>query len=330
MGGAGSGALDDATYGPRQSRPVYNKSTGFFVVGRKLYDANGREFRMRGLNHLHWDNQSVGIPKTGANTERWDLDFNQPIATNLDLMQRSIGYKLVPIAGNWDGTCDHNGATLDAIVAKWVATAPQWKSLEKYLLINIANEWGPDKSLVWRDRYIAAIAALRAAGINSTLVIDAGGCGQDDQDIVLYGAEVFASDPQKNVVFDIHIYGGWGDHPTDPWIRDIDRSFDALAATGLPILVGEIGPGRNIGPSPTMITPGRVITAAEARGFGWLIWAWDDPAGEYTSPPRDDWFGMSFTGDYKSREDLTTFGKDVVESPSYGLKALATRASIFR
>jgi mannan endo-1,4-beta-mannosidase len=315
--------------GPTQPRPAYNKGTGFFVVGSKLYDANGKEFRIRGLNHLHWDNQSVGIPKTGANTERWTLDFNQSIATNLGLMERSIGNKLVPMPGNWDGTCDRKEETLPRIVDKWVATAPTWKSLERYLLLNIANEWGPDKSTIWRDGYIAAIRALRGAGINATLVIDTGGCGQDEQDILLYGAEVFNADPQKNVVFDVHIYGHWQHHPTETWFVDLARGFEALAATGLPILIGEIGPGRNIGPSPTTLTPGQVIQAAEAHEFGWLLWAWDDPAGEYTFPPRDDWFGLSFTGDYLSTADLTTFGKDAIENPVYGLKTLGRRASIF-
>jgi mannan endo-1,4-beta-mannosidase len=220
---------------------------------------------------------------------------------------------------------------LSGIVSAWVANAAQWKTFEKYLLINIANEWGPENSPVWRDEYIKAIAALRAAGLNSTIVVDSGGCGQDDQDVILYGADVFNSDPQKNVVFDVHIYGGWQEHPdpAQPWFRDINKTFDAFVATGLPILIGEFGPGRNIGPSPTLLTPGEVITAAESHGFGWLAWAWDDPAGEYTNPPRDDWFALSFTGDYKSSADLTTFGKEVVENPTYGLKVLGRPASIF-
>lgn len=333
-GGSASGGAAATGPGPgplTQQRPSYNKGTGFFVVGSKLYDANGNEFRMRGLNHLHWDNQSVGIPKTGANAERWDLDFNQPMATNLDLMRRSIGNKLVPMAGNWDGTCDRSSASLSKMVSTWVANADQWKTLEKYLLVNIANEWGPENSVEWRDQYIAAIAALRNAGINSTLVIDSGGCGQDDQDVILYGADVFNSDPQKNVVFDVHIYGGWQENPNpaEPWFRNINQTFDKLAATGLPILIGEFGPGRDIGPSPTLLTPGEVITAAESHNFGWLAWAWDDPAGEYTNPPRDDWFALSFTGDYNSTADLTTFGKDVIENPVYGLKVLGKPASIF-
>jgi mannan endo-1,4-beta-mannosidase len=310
-------------------RPAYNTGTGFYVVGNKLYDANGNEFRMRGLNHLHWDAAGVGIPKTGANTERWVIDLGQSAATNIGLMQKTINNKMVPMAGNWDGTCDENASTLSSIVNKWVATAAQWKTVEKYVLINIANEWGPSSSTVWRDAYTSAIAQLRAVGINSTLVVDAGGCGQDNADLVQYAAAVFNSDPQKNVVFDQHIYGQWKSGSGQSWQTDLNGGLDALAATGLPFIVGEVGPGRNIGPSPTMITPGQIIQASEAHGFGWLAWAWDDPAGEWESTPRDDWFALSYTGDYRSSADLTTFGKDVVENSVYGLKAKQKPASIF-
>lgn len=76
------------------------------------------------------------------------------------------------------------------------------------------------------------------------------------------------------------------------------------------------------------MTPGQIIQAAEAHGIGWLAWAWDDPAGEFATP-TDDWFALSFTGEYQSSADLTTFGKDVVENASYGLKVQGSHASIF-
>ena len=328
-GASGTGGAAAVPPSAHQQRPSYNTGTGFFVVGSKLYDANGNDFRIRGLNHLHWDSPSIGIPKTGANTERWDIDFNQPIANNIALMQKSIANKLVPMPGAWEGTCDDGTASLSGIVGKWVATAAQWKAVEKHVLINIANEWGPSNSTIWRDQYIAAVAALRAAGIKSTLVVDAGGCGQNNLDLTQYAAAVLNSDPQKNILFSQHIYGGWQASNAQAWQTDLNQGLDALAATGLAVVIGEFGPGRNIGPSPTLITPAQLIGGAEARGLGWLAWAWDDPAGEYTSPPEDAWFALSFTGDYRSSADLTTFGKDVVENATYGLRALARPASVF-
>jgi mannan endo-1,4-beta-mannosidase len=305
------------------ARPAGNTGVGFYVVGSKLYDANGVEFRIRGLNHLHWDAPGVGIPKTGANTERWVLDFGQSAATNAGLLQRSTTNRMVPMPGNWDGTCTEDTATLTGIVDTWVAQASRFKPFERSTLVNIANEWGPDDSTVWRDSYTTAVARMRTAGYLGTIAVDAGGCGQGVGDILHYARAVFDSDPQRNLVFDFHAYGFLCTTACESWQFPLAATFDAFAAAGLPIVIGEFGPGRSIGPSPTGITPVQIIQAAEARGFGWLAWAFDDPAGEFTSPPVDNWFALSFTGDYRTSADLTTFGKAVVPLMS------GPKASIF-
>ena len=316
-------------------RPTYNTGTGFFVAGGKLYDASGVEFRIRGVDKCHYDADWPGIPKTHANTIRWGVPLWLAASVSSKLMQDSIHAKIVPMAGVWytagtyadadSVTCKEDTAPLSIAVDQWVAQAATFKAFEKYVLINIANEWGPSNSTVWRDAYITAVSRLRAAGYLSTLVIDSGGCGQDTVDIATYAQGVFDSDPQRNIVFDVHVYGNWSNGGGKSWQTDLNSGLDSLVATGLPIIVGEFGPGRNIGPSPTQITPGQSITAAEARGIGWMAWAWDDPASNVT----DDWFALSYTGDYTSSADLTTFGKDVVENPTYGLLHLGKAATSF-
>ena len=99
--------------------------------------------------------------------------------------------------------------------------------------------------------------------------------------------------------------------------------------TGAAYIVGEFGPGKNIGPSPTLVTPGQIITAAEANGIGWLVWAWDD--NNLANCSSDDrWFSMTKgCGRYTQASDLTNFGKDVELDPNYGIAVLAKRASIF-
>lgn len=316
------GAGGAASTGPGGvARPAYNTGTGFFVVGSKLYDPSGVEFRVRGVDKLHWDAQSPGIPKTHANTERWVIDFSQPTDTNLGLMQQSIGNHIVPMPGNWDGTCDEDAATLSAIVDTWVAQAPAWTALDPKMILDVANEWGP-AGTVWRDSYITAVARLRAAGYLCTIAIDSGGCGQDNGDLANYAQAVFDSDPQRNVIFDQHIYGAWNDDGSAGQ-TDLMTGLDKLVATGLPMMVGEFGPGRDIGPSPTELTPGEIIQACEARGLGWLSWAWDDPPGN----TGDSSFALSKNGDYNSSADLTTYGRSVVEDPSFGLLALARPAT---
>jgi mannan endo-1,4-beta-mannosidase len=262
---------------------------------------------------------------------RWVIDFNQSASTNLGLMQKSHDAGQVAIPGNWDGTCNNDTATLSAIVDTWIAQAPTWLQVDNQILLNIANEWGPWGSTLWRDAYVSAVGRLRDAGYRAPIVIDGGGCGQDPNDAISYGQAIEDADPQHNVIFSVHIYGGWANgHGTGYQQNDLHTSLDALKATGLPILCGEFGPGRQIGPSPTEMTPLEIMSACTDRGFGWLAWAFDDPAGEYTPGGCDDnWFCISRTGDYTGSSDLTIFGRDVIEDPTYGIKATSIKATIF-
>jgi hypothetical protein len=362
---AGDGGPGDAGH---VARPSYNHGVGFFVVSGKLYDANGVEFRIRGIDKLHWDNGSPGLANSKANTVRWNIDFTQPATNNIALLQGGAGKTpggiydhMVVMPGAWSApagtlTCSSDASILASAVTVWVAQAASWTQLEKYSIINIGNEWGPSDSTVWRDSYITAIGQLRSAGYHATLSITSGGCGQDNADLVKYAQAVFDSDPEKNVIFDRHVYGGDADAGA------LSTDATALAALGLPVLFGEFGPGMNIGPSPTKLTPAEVIQTAEQNGFGWMAWAWDD--NNLSNAQADNtWFALSYAGAYTASSDLTIFGQEVVEgctnpapggcgcpdSPApastsvapgckgtpapahstYGLKTLATPATIF-
>ena len=315
------------------TRPSASKGKGFFVIGTKLYDANGKEFRMRGTNKTHQDNWSPGLAKTKSNATRWIVYFTeQPERTIQDMQSPNIGgstaSKAVQIPGYWDGTCKSDSGTFNTMVNRWVRDAAKYQAFEKYMILNIANEWG-DNAEAWRDAYVAAIPKIRAAGWNGAIMVDAPNCGQNPAPVIKYGAAILAADPQKNVVFDIHIYGMWRDTvggvPTQ-WndTPDLRYTFDALRATGLAVVIGEFGPGRNVGASPTMITPARIVEEAEAHGLGWLSWSFDDnnlPNGM----SNDDSFSHSYNGRYDSPSDLTIFGKTMVEI----WNRLATPASIF-
>ncbi len=309
-------------------RPAGNTGTGFYVSGSKLYDAKGAEFRIRGVNRNHWDSYGTptGLPLSGANTERVVLSFTNTTAYNWNIVSsQMLANKIVPIPGNWTATCKADLASLNAIVDTWVAQASTWTQLNAKGLINIANEWGPANSTVWRDGYVAAIARMRAAGYTGTLVVDSGGCGQDAQDIIKYGPAVLASDPQKNILFDVHVYGSFHYPATATWMQDYATALTQLKASGLPLILGEFGPGKNIGPSPTMVPPEKVIADAEANGWGWMPWSWDD--NNLAACASDD-NGFSMTkkcGTYKTADDLTAFGKTIVPI----LQQKAVKASIF-
>jgi hypothetical protein len=417
-----SGSFTTVSANSTAQRPSYNTGNGFFVLNGKLYDANGNEFRIRGVNRNHWDNGSApGIANSGANTVRWGIDFTRAPSDNINLLlTQSIQDHEVPIAGNWAATCDSDVPSLQAIVAIWVAQAAQWTTLNDALIVNVANEWGPSGSTVWRDTYISAIASLRGAGYTGPILIDSGGCGQDDSDLVQYSQAVFNSDPERNVIFSEHLYGNTNDysasiqsvakgnptvitlnsnsatHPLVPSYNGTGNSWSGISAyqisgvlgmtqlngtqpaptnvggtpgawtitlsvdstnwpdytgggtvldytgnyalkigrlaqlsqtTGAVYLVGEFGPGKNIGPSPTMVTPAEIITAAEANGIGWLPWAWDSNNLANCQADNNS-FSMTYNcGIYTQASDLTDYGVDVVLNPTYGLKTLATPAS---
>jgi hypothetical protein len=322
-------------------RPSYNLGSGFFVSSGKLYDANGNEFRIRGVNKVHWDNSSLGLNNANANSTRWTIDFTRRPSDNVALLQGNTGSagtvakQHVIIPGNWDGTCKEELSYLTRIVDTWVAQAVTWKPLEKYMILNIANEWGPGADgTVWRDAYISAIKRLRQAGYHATISVTAGGCGQDPSSILKWGQAVFDADPEKNVIFDQHIYGVYADksggvNPSYSGQPDLEPHVKALAATGLVVMLGEFGPGRNVGPSPTMMNPQHVMQVAETYGLHWLAWAWDD--NNLNGGMSDDnSFSLSYSGGYGSSAELTLFGRVVVEDGKYGLKVLAKPASIFR
>jgi mannan endo-1,4-beta-mannosidase len=323
------------------SRPSYNTGNGFFVLNGKLYDANGNEFRMRGVNRTHYDsNSSAGIAKSGANAVRMGM-YHESIgaATYINILKQHISTKVVPIVSmfyfpdNTSISCTNSTTEFTAGVAWWVANSAAFAPLSKYLIVNVANEWGPSNSTVWRDSYISAIASLRAAGYLNTILVDTGGCGQDVNDLLKYASAIFNSDPQKNVMFAFHFYG-LGEGPPYSTVAQMNTIFSELAALGasqgMAFAITEFGPGRAIGPSPTNVTPGQVITAAEANNLGWLAWAWDDNNLAGTAS-NDSSFSMTYAGPgiYSTPADLTIYGKDVVLNPTYGITALAKPASIF-
>jgi mannan endo-1,4-beta-mannosidase len=310
------------------TRPSYNTGNGFFVYNGTLYDPNGNPFRIRGVNRLHWDsNSAAGIAKSGANTVRWDIDFTQPVENNVNEIQtQGIQNNNVPIVGNWTATCDQDTNSLNSAVSTWVSQAAQWTTLDRYLIVNIANEWGPNDSPVWESANISAIAQLRQAGYLGPILVDAGNCGQDVLDLLNYSTAVFNSDPQKNVMFALHLYGNAQVALSNNWLPQLAQ---LSASAGMVFIVGEFGPGNNIGPSPTSVTPGQIITAAESAGLGWLAWAWDD--NDLPNCMSDNnWFSMTYNcGIYTQPSDLTNYGQDVVLNPTYGITALAQPASIF-
>ncbi len=319
------------------SRPSYNTGNGFFVANGGLYDANGNAFRPRGVNRVHWDSSSAaGIALAKANIVRTFIDFTRDANANVNAVQtQNINQAEVPVvtyAGNGGGetltSCSTDPSVLQAAVSASTSQASNWTMLNQYLIINIANEWGPSSSSSWESAYISAIATLRQAGYTGPLMIDTGGCGQDIDDLLNYSTAVFNSDPEKNVIFSLHLYGNASQALSSNWLGQLTALSQSA---GMVFVVGEFGPGNNVGPSPTTVTPGQIITAAESANMGWLAWAWDDN-NLANGTSDNNWFSMTCAGPgiYNTSADLTNYGQDVVLNSTYGLATLAEPATIFQ
>lgn len=251
----------------------------------RVMDAGGNELRLRGFNRVHPDQGTAGMGAMGANAVRIAIDFSKPAATTWGQVQSIAGANgLIPIVGNWKGTCKADAATLSAIVDSWVAQASTWTQLNSSGIVNIANEWGPTNSIIWRDSYVDAVTRMRAAGYTGMLMIDSGGCGQDAADVAKYGAAVLAADPLHDILFDVHVYGSFHYPATATWMQDAATAFAQLKASGLPIVLGEYGPV-GVGPSATQIPLDDLLAIAEGNGWGHLAWAADDGPcpGSYTA-----------------------------------------------
>ena len=73
-------------------------------------------------------------------------------------MQRYINEGIVPIVEDHMATSQTDAASLQSVVDRWLLPDNlAWlKQYERQVILNIANEWGPD-STVWRDQYEIAI-----------------------------------------------------------------------------------------------------------------------------------------------------------------------------
>ena len=76
---------------------------------------------------------------------------------------------------------------------------------------------------------------MRNAGYRYTLVIDANKWGQDLASVLEYGETLLENDPEKNLLFSVHMYGGW--NKTEKIGIELQKAYDL----SLPLVVGEFG-----------------------------------------------------------------------------------------
>ncbi|MGW1447108.1 cellulase family glycosylhydrolase [Micromonospora sp. NPDC002411] len=299
-------------------------AAGFSVAGGKLYDANGTEFVMRGVNHAHtWYPQQTSsfadVKALGANTvrvvlssgDRWTRNTNADVANVISLCRAN---RLICVLEVHDttGYGEQSGAiTLARAVDYWLSLADVLVGQERYVIVNIGNEpYGNQNYASWATDNANAIKRLRTGGLTHTIMVDAPNWGQDWSFTMRdNAASVFAADPARNTVFSIHMYGVFDT------AAEISDYLGRFRSAGLPIVVGEFGFNHSDGDPDE----DAILAYTQANGIGWLGWSWSGNGGgvEYLD------LATSF-----NPANLTTWGQRLFNGVN-GIRQTAREASVF-
>ncbi|MFK3735371.1 cellulase family glycosylhydrolase [Streptomyces sp. NPDC088090] len=302
------------------------RSDGFRVVDGRLVDATGKDFVLRGVNHAHtWYTDRTGrsladIKALGANSvrvvlstgARWTKNDAADVAA---VVSQCKANRLVCVleAHDTTGYGEQGGAaSLAEAVDYWLEVAGALKGQEKYVIVNLGNEpHGNADYTAWTQDTKDAISRLRAAGFDHTLMADAPNWGQDWSNTMRENAPaVFASDPDRNTVFSIHMYGVYDT------VAEVEEYLGSFVDRGLPIVVGEFGFDHSDG-NPD---EDAIMATARRLDLGYLGWSWSGNGGgvEYLD------LATGFDAD-----QLTGWGERLFHGPD-GIRQTAQEAGVYR
>jgi mannan endo-1,4-beta-mannosidase len=300
-------------------------SQEFTVSGPRLLDANGNEFVIRGVNNPHvWfpaKSRKALDTLAGLNTNTirmvWDTK-GKPRKLQKSL-KKCIALGMVPMVELHDATGDTTAEKLMQMVSYYTSDKVKaiLLSYEKYLLINIANEWGNHRMSAeyWRDSYRKAVEELRNAGFKTTIVIDAPGWGQNLEPILTYGKELLQADPLHNLLFSVHMYGSWNDP------MKIENELQRAHDDSIPLIVGEFGYNFDKGNNNLhcMVDHTAILRTCNTLNYGYLAWSWTG------NNKENAWLNLAEKRNWKT---LTWWGRQVFEGEN-GIQKTAKRASVF-
>lgn len=305
-----------------EPRRVTTPAATWTVDGATLRDPCGDAVVLRGVNHptMFVDRAGAALPEiaaTGANAVRlfWVAGADVPVSAAEPAIVRAIASGMVPMLEMHDSTCKWE---LAGIVDAWIApdTVAMIERHQDNLLVNLANEASTDDDDAFERDTIAAVVRMREAGIHVPIVIDATKCGRNLEVLLERGPALIAADPEHAIVLSWHAW--------DPLTRaELDRAADRIAASGLPIVIGELGPRSPPGCGAPLDLDGLLAVARRHR-LGWLAWSWGDDV------PGHDWnsdCGEFDMVDTFARSSLRGWGRRVaVDSPD-GIAQTSVRSA---
>ena len=294
---------------PMMHTEVKAASSGFYVSGNTIYDANGNPFVMRGVNVAHaWytaetETSIKAIASKGANCVRIvcsnGAQYTKTSASELSrIIELCKQNNLVCILEVHDATGSDSTSDLDKAVNYWIEMKDIINANRQYVIVNIANEWyGTWDGAAWASGYKNAIGKLRNNGIENLLMVDCAGWGQYPDSIKYYGKSVFESDPRKNTMFSIHMYEYAGADSST-----VRSNIDNALATGAPLVIGEFGWKHTNGD----VDEYTIMQYCQQKGVGYIGWSWKgngsewaylDLANTFDGSSMSDWGNTLFYGD---------------------------------
>lgn len=297
---------------------------GIRVAGGRLVEAGGEPLVLRGVNHGYAFGRGPAsvfddIRATGANAVRVALSSGHEWAATrpaevASIVARCKQARLICVLDVHDtmgyGT-QPGAATIAEAVDYWLTLRGVLLHEEPYVVIDIANEpSGHAVDADWTGNTMAAVGRLRAAGFGHALMVDAPNWGNDAFRVMHdHAAEVFAADPRRSVVFDVHMYG-----PFDTAGKVADY-LGGFVRQGLPIVVGEFSSIHEYGDPDE----DAIMAYCQAHGLGYLGWSWSG------NSPQYDY--LDVVSGYRPGR-LTPWGRRLVDGPN-GLRATSRPASVY-
>ncbi len=298
----------------------------FTTKGAQLIDACGRPFLIAGINNPHaWFGERAyqaldDIRETQANTVRIVWSTRGEADALERIIQRCIALKMIPMVELHDVTGKASGERLVDMARHYAGDDMKrvLKRYERYLLVNIANEWGSHEVTAqhWLDSYTAAIGVLRDAGIKTTLVVDAPGWGQNMEPILEKGLKLIENDALHNILFSVHMYGSWNN------AQDIKDKLTAAKKQQLPMIVGEFGYHYNEGNNNLKCKTDHrtILRTCHRLGYGFMPWSWTG------NNKENAWLDLVDPQDWKTP---TWWGREVIDG-KYGIRQTAKTAKVFK
>lgn len=294
-----------------------SSGNSMYIRGTKLYDGNGNEFIMRGINIAHaWftDKTETSIKaaaRLGANCvrvvladgEQWTKTSESEVRNIIQMCREN---KLICVLEVHDTTGNDNTASLQNAVNYWKEITGILNDNADYVIVNIANEWMGTwgNHDTFKNAYISAVQQLRNSGMKNVIMVDAAGYGQETNS--LFNNEncksILQADSTGNTMFSIHMYSSAGKNSSV-----VKNNIDAGLNMGVCVCIGEFGHAHG----GEDVDEDTIMSYSDEKGVGYLAWSWKGN-GAYDAP-------LDLSGDWEGN-NLLWWGQKVfanIQNSSY-------------